>query len=94
MNAHTFPWKRIRLCDVPEAPAYLVFHDAFDNGAMEVYPKQDLAAAETEAERHNRHLDEIGMDDAGFWKAYTKLPRVRVYRLYTGDHTPFERKAS
>jgi hypothetical protein len=73
---------RIRLADVPAAPAYLVFHDAFDGGAMDVYLKQDFAAAEIQATNNNQRLDAEGVDNCGFWKAYSKLPRKRIYALH------------
>ena len=33
------------LRDVPKHPAYVVFHDAYDNGAMDVWPAESLDAA-------------------------------------------------
>ena len=62
--------------------AYLVWHDAFDNGAMDVYPQADLKTAQEKADTRNRHLEESGNDDMGFWKAYSKLPRVRIYKIH------------
>ena len=73
----------MRVKDVPASPAYLVWHDAFDKGAMDVYLRDDFAAAEKEAQSKNEYNDEMGYDEAGFWRAYTKLPRVRVYKVHT-----------
>jgi hypothetical protein len=73
-----------RLKDVPQAAAYLVWHDAFDNGAMDVYLYSDLTSAQIEAEKRNCHLQESSNDDCGFWRAYTKLPRVRIYKVVKG----------
>lgn len=45
----------MRIKDMPASPAYLVFHDAYDGGAMDVYPVADawpesaLAVAKTGA---------------------------------------------
>ena len=72
----------MRLADVPPAAAYLVFHDAFMNGAMDVYPAQSIAEAEDEAQRRNRRLEEQGVYDAGVWKAYEKLPCRKVWKYH------------
>lgn len=69
----------MRVQDVPQHPAYLVFHDAFDKGAMEIWGMDDFVAAEKIAKARNENLDHSGNDDVGRWKAYAKLPRVRVY---------------
>lgn len=74
----------MRLADVPPSPAYLVFHDAFDRGAMEVWPAQSIAEAEDEAQRRQEKLDQRGDDDCGVWKAYERLPRVRVWKYHGG----------
>ena len=34
----------VKLADVPASPAYLVCHDHFDHGAMEVWPMSDKVA--------------------------------------------------
>lgn len=73
---------KMKIKDVPAAPAYLAFHDAFDHGAMDVYAYESLEAAERIAKTRNEHLGEMGQDDAGFWRAYTKLPRVRIYKFH------------
>lgn len=73
---------RLRLKDVPKFPAYLVFHDAFDNGAMEVYPYNSFAAADRDAKARNTVMEESGAEEGGMWRAYAKLPRVRVWKLH------------
>lgn len=72
----------MRIQDVPNHPAYLVFHDAFDKGAMDVWGMDNFAAAEEIAVKRNAYLDETGDDEGGIWKAYNKLPRVRVYAYH------------
>lgn len=72
----------MRIKDVPVSPAYLVFHDAFSNGAMDIYPFDSFTQAGMEATRRNEAIEQSGADDCGGWKAYEKLPRVRVYRYH------------
>lgn len=76
----------MRIKDVPISPAYLVWHDAFDNGAMDVYPKSSFEFALKLAEERNEQNARQGYDDAGFWRAYTKLPRVKVYRFHPEEN--------
>lgn len=76
----------MRIKDVPQHLAYLVFHDAYDNGAMDVYGMTSLEAATDEALYRNRQLEAIGMEEGGGWKAYEKLPRVKVFK-YHGNYT-------
>lgn len=75
----------MKLKDVPPSPAYLVFHDAYDNGAMDVYARTDLKKAEESAKKKNEQYEQLGHDDCGFWRAYTKLPRKKVYKYYPVD---------
>lgn len=64
-------------------PAYLVFHDAFDGGAMDVWPYLSLATAQAEAEARQNRLEQSGDEEAGHWTAYEQLPAdVPVYKLY------------
>jgi hypothetical protein len=72
----------MRVVDVPPSPAYLVFHDAFDRGAMDVWPELSIELAERKADFLQEALDQSGNDGAGFWRAYTKLPRRRIYKYY------------
>lgn len=72
----------MRLVDVPQAPAYLVFHDAFDKGAMEVWPAESLELAEKTASFNNQRIDDLGQDECGRYKAYVKLPRIRVWKYH------------
>lgn len=72
----------MRIKDVPTSPAYLVFHDAFDNGAMEVWPAESLELAEKTAHLNQEHVEASGQDDCGGWKAYEKLPRVRIWKFH------------
>lgn len=74
----------MRLKDVPPAPAYLVFHDAYDNGAMDVWPVPSFGEAQFVAQTKNARLEEAGGEECGGWKAYEKLPRVKVF----ASHTP------
>ena len=77
----------MRLKDVPPAPAYVVFHDAYMNGAMDVYPAESMEQATATAAQHRSRLEESGHDECGGWKAYEKLLRVKVY-MYHGSNTP------
>ena len=76
----------MRLKDVPKHPAYLVFHDAFDNGAMDIFgyenkwPESAIEITRKLADECNTRIEEMGNDDCGRWAAYEKLPRVRVYK--------------
>jgi len=72
----------MRIKDVPLAPAYLVFHDAFDGGAMDVFEKSSLQNAEEVAKTLNEFLERHGDDEGGHWKAYVKLPRCRVWKFH------------
>lgn len=72
----------MRLKDVPQHSAYVVFHDTFDNGAMDVWPAKNIAEAQERVTVANAELDAMGSDDAGFYKAYEKLPRKKVYKFY------------
>lgn len=65
--------------DVPASPAYLVCHDHYDNGAMDVRPMPDLETAKSKAFDYNRRMDEQG-NEGCHWAAYTKLPRKRVWK--------------
>jgi hypothetical protein len=71
------------LRDVPKHPAYVVFHDAYDNGAMDVWPAADLVGAQRIATVQQQNLEDIGQDECGFYRAYTKLPRKKVYKFYS-----------
>jgi hypothetical protein len=73
----------MRLKDIPTSPAYLVFHDGFDNGAMEVWPVLSLGEAQTKAKLNQDKLEQSGNDDGGSWRAYEKLPRVRVWKFHS-----------
>ena len=75
----------MKLKDVPASPAYLVFHDAYDNGAMDVYAYDNLPYAQHIANGRNNVLDQTGMDDCGIWKAYAKLPRKRVFAYHPAN---------
>jgi hypothetical protein len=70
------------LRDVPKHPAYVVFHDAYDNGAMDVWPATSLASAQGRVDVANSELDAMGQDECGFYRAYTKLPRKKVWKFY------------
>ena len=48
----------MKLKDVPQSPAYLVCHDHFDKGAMEVWMVSDIERAETLANNYNRQIDD------------------------------------
>lgn len=72
----------MRIKDVPLAPAYLVYHDAFDNGAMEIWPCKSIQVAENRARYNNDTAEQQGYDESATWKAYEKLPRVRVYKFH------------
>ena len=73
----------MRLKDVPFFPAYLVFHDSFDNGAMDVYPTESLKLAQQIASTKQSLLDQSGEEECGIWKAYEKLPRVKIWKFHT-----------
>jgi hypothetical protein len=72
----------MKLKDVPLSPAYLVFHDAYDNGAMEVWPADSFELAQKTAASNQDRLENLGQDECGGWKAYEKLPRVRVWKYH------------
>lgn len=73
---------RMKLNEVPSSPAYVVFHDAFDHGAMDVYPAESIELAKSIASRKQDFLDNNGYDESGTWKAYEKLPRVRIHKFH------------
>jgi hypothetical protein len=72
----------MKIKDVPLAPAYLVFHDAYDNGAMDVWPAESLELAQKTAAFNQDRLESLGQDECGGWKAYEKLPRIRVWKFH------------
>lgn len=72
----------MKLKDIPISPAYLVCHDHYDNGAMEVWPSGCLETATKQAEQLQTKLDDMGLDGCNY-RAYAKLPRVRVYKYHT-----------
>jgi hypothetical protein len=63
------------------AMAYLVFHDAFDNGAMEVWPSFSIETATASAQCLNDALDAIG-EECGFYRAYQTLPRKKIFKSH------------
>lgn len=71
----------MKLRDVPASPAYLVSHDPYMNGAMDVWPWESLASAQAEATTRNERAESMGYDPT--WRAYAKLPRVRVWKYHT-----------
>jgi hypothetical protein len=75
----------MKLAEVPAHPAYLVFHDAYMNGAMDVYPVTSLAMAQEHAALANMELDATGQDECGIWRAYEKLPRKKVWKYHGGQ---------
>lgn len=77
----------MRIKDVPFSPAYLVFHDAYDRGAMEIWPTPGIVTAKAIAKQKQLRLENSGNDECGHWKAYEKLPRVRVYRYNPKEAT-------
>jgi len=78
----------MRIKDVPLSPAYVVFHDAYDNGAMDVWPAKSIAEASERANLANSKLESMGQDECGGWEAYTKLPRVKVFKYHTAEVIP------
>lgn len=72
----------MKVKDVPKSPAYLVYHDAYMNGAMDIYPYPDFASAQAKADQHNETMDEMGVDGAGLYRAYVKLPRKKVWKYH------------
>lgn len=72
----------MKLKDIPASPAYLVFHDAYMNGAMDVYLLPSLKEAEERAKVANENLESMGEDECGMWRAYLTLPRKRVWKLH------------
>jgi hypothetical protein len=71
----------LRLKDVPQYPAYLVCHDGYDNGAMEIWPVFSLEYAQKRAAELQTNADNLSIDSCMF-RAYAKLPRKRVWRLH------------
>ena len=68
---------------VPESPAYLVYHDAYHKGAMEVWLLASFERAEIFAKRLNEKLDKCGLGGAGTYRAYAgKLPRKSVWKVH------------
>lgn len=72
----------MRLKDVPSYPAYVVFHDAYDNGAMDVYPATSFLIAQERVSLANQELDAMSSEGCGSWKAYEKLPRKRIFKFH------------
>lgn len=72
----------MKLSSIPVHPAYVVFHDGCDNGAMEVFPRLSFSAAQKEAEQKQEQFDAMGYED-GMWRAYSKLPRCKVWKYHT-----------
>lgn len=72
----------MKLNEVPESPAYLVYHDYWMNGAMDVYPMPSLEEAETRARNKNEYAESIGCDDGGRYAAYVKLPRRKIWKYH------------
>jgi hypothetical protein len=68
--------------NLPFSPAYLVFHDAHMNGAMDVYPFSSLEEATDQANCQNEYMESRGADEDGSWRAYEKLPRKRVWKFH------------
>ena len=71
----------MRLKDVPKYPAYVVSHDCFDRGAMEIWPSNSINQARNIANYNQKIADDYGYDDVN-WRAYEKLPRCRVYKFH------------
>lgn len=84
----------MRLKDVPPANAYVVFHDAYMNGAMDVWPCNSIELATRIANANQNKLDESGQDECGVWRAYEKLPRVRVWKYHPSFDPEKERSAT
>jgi hypothetical protein len=72
----------MKLKDVPRALAYVVCHDCFDNGAMEVWPASNLLTAQECAERKQTNADAQGYDSV-MWQAYAKLPHKKVWKYHS-----------
>lgn len=72
----------MKLKDVPASTAYLVFHDAFDKGSMDVWPVDSFVLAKAIAIQRQSRLENMGSDEAGHYQAYEKLPRVRVHSFH------------
>lgn len=73
----------MKLKDVPYSPAYVVFHDAYMNGAMDVWPSTSLIDAQVIAQRKQKRLEDEGVEECGGYAAYTQLPRKRVWQYHT-----------
>lgn len=71
----------MKLKDVPKAPAYLVNHDVYDDGAMEIWPCQSIEQATNIATFNQDQADSMGYENVN-WRAYTKLPRIRVWKFH------------
>ncbi len=65
--------------EVPKSPAYLVSHDLWMDGAMDVWGVKDLQFATVEAERRNRVVDDLGGEGDTRWRAYEELPDLEVW---------------
>lgn len=72
----------MKLNEVPNSPAYLVFHDGFD-GSMDVWPKQSIIEAESLASIKQGRLDSMGFEEWGVWGAYVKLPHMKVRKYHS-----------
>jgi hypothetical protein len=71
----------MRLQDVPKHPAYVVSHDEYDRGAMDVWPCVSIERATEIAKQKQDHLDNNGLEGAHY-RAYEKLPRVKVWKFH------------
>jgi hypothetical protein len=71
----------MKLKDIPFSPAYVVCHDEYDRGAMEVWPCESIESAKTIAQEKQTKLDNMGLDGCHY-RAYIKLPRVKVYKYH------------
>lgn len=71
----------MKLADVPPAPAYLVCHDHYGHGAMDVWAAETIAEAQDEANKRNQALDDQGVDGC-HWAAYEKLPRLKIFKFH------------
>ena len=73
----------MQIKDAPLSPAYVVFHDAYMNGAMDVWPCTSLAIAQAIAKQRQTAMEQMGQDECGIYRAYEKLPRVRVWKFHS-----------
>lgn len=70
-------YKRVQ--DIPQRKAYLVFHDAYDDGAMDVLGLDDIEQARKLATHRNTQLEDEGLEEGGGWAAYEKLPDLKIW---------------